>query len=74
MSRVKRIPGSAEAIGVSRCEGLDTAGWEKPGGGAVSNGVPQPQRGEIHRRYAHVAYETTPRVVGNETRRHRSCQ
>jgi hypothetical protein len=32
-------------------------------GGAISNGISQAQRGEIHRCCVHVAYETTPRVV-----------
>jgi hypothetical protein len=52
---------SAEGCGsgVSRCEGLGTTGWGKPGGDDFKR-VFKAQR---PRRCAHVAYETTPRVV-----------
>ena len=43
-------------------------GWS--GGGTISNGIAQAQRGEIHRRGAHVAYGPTPRRRGlSRTRR-----
>ena len=53
--------GEAEDSGVSRGEGLGTAGWEA--GGDDFKRDFKAQRGEIPRRCAHVAYETTPRVV-----------
>jgi hypothetical protein len=48
--------------GFPRGAGLGTADWGKVGGD--SNGISPAQRGEIYRCCAHVAYETTPRVVG----------
>jgi hypothetical protein len=51
--------------GVSRCEGLGTAGWGKRGDNFKQDFKAQrgEQRGEIPRRWAHVVYEATPRVV-----------
>ena len=52
--------GEGRASGVSRDEGLGTTGFGKPGGEEISKA----QRGEIPRRYVHVACETTLHVVG----------
>src|SRR5262249_31868973 len=48
----------AEDAGVSRCEGVGTAG-RKSWGGPISNDIAQERRGEIHRRGAHVPYGPT---------------
>jgi hypothetical protein len=53
--------GEGRASGVSRDEGLGTTGFGKPGEGEE---ISKAQRGEISRRYAHVACETTLHVVG----------
>jgi hypothetical protein len=39
-----RRMGYAEVLGVSQCEGLDTAGWGKLGGGAPQSGRPHSLR------------------------------
>src|SRR6266699_4955183 len=54
--------GEAEATGVSSGEGLGTAGCGREG--EDDKGITKAQKGELRRRYAHVADETTPRVVG----------
>jgi hypothetical protein len=54
--------GEAEATGVPSGEGLGTAGFGRKGGEDYK-GIAKVQKGEIRRRAAHVADETTPRVV-----------
>jgi predicted nucleic acid-binding protein len=53
--------GGGGLAGVSRCAGLGTAGWGKWGDDFKQDF--KAQRGEIPRRWAHVVYEATPRVV-----------
>ena len=54
--------GEAEATGVPSGEGLRTAGCGREG--EDDKGMAQAHKGELRRCDAHVADETTPRVVG----------
>ena len=56
--------GEAAATGVSSGEGLGTAGCGREG--EDDTGMAQAHKGELRRRDAHGADETTPRGVGLE--------
>jgi hypothetical protein len=55
--------GETEATGVPSGAGLGTAGFGREGG-EDDQGMAKAQKGGIRCYYAHVADETTPRVVG----------